>query len=150
MRYYLLGALFLLFAGCYGGSQLPNAVHVAGIVTLDGDPLEGATIAFAPVDATGRSATSMTDEGGRFNMGTLAFNDGVVRASYNVTIAKTEVDTSNLVTDPQAYYERTGRPAPAPKMTYIVPKKYNSIAKSDLSITVDEPRDDLRFELSSK
>ncbi|UUO08660.1 carboxypeptidase-like regulatory domain-containing protein [Blastopirellula sp. J2-11] len=149
MRYFQLGAFMLLFAGCYGGSQLPNSVHVAGIVTLDGAPLEGATIAFAPEDAVGRSATSMTDEAGRFSMGTLAINDGVVCANYNVTIAKTEVDPSNQVTDPQAYYERTGRPAPGPKMTYIVPKKYNSVATSDLNVMIDEPRDDLRFELSS-
>jgi hypothetical protein len=83
--------LFLLpvlaLSGC-GGKYKP--VPVEGIVTLDGQPVPGATVLFVPEDAGGRSASAMSDSEGNFQLTTYHEGDGALAGKYRVVVTKTE------------------------------------------------------------
>lgn len=54
------------FVGC-GGSNLPDTAEVTGVVTVDGEPVENASVMFAPVEA-GRPAVGSTDAQGHYTL----------------------------------------------------------------------------------
>jgi hypothetical protein len=83
-----LTMLVLAAVGCGGGKYKP--VPVSGVVTLDGQPVEGATVFFYAVgdDKEGRPASGSTDKNGAFHLSTLGTNDGALRAEYKVVIHK--------------------------------------------------------------
>jgi Domain of unknown function (DUF6795) len=84
----LVGLTVLLSAaaGC-DGRRTP--VPVSGTVTLDGQPVEGATVTFHLVsdDKDGRLATGQTDRTGTFRLRT-GDEDGVRPGDYKVVIVK--------------------------------------------------------------
>jgi len=90
---WMLG-LALLAAGC-GGDGRPSLVKVTGTVTLDGQPLEGAIVAFQPItDAKAkfqRPSAGTTDASGKFVLGTYAIDDGAPVGKFRVGIVKREV-----------------------------------------------------------
>ncbi len=55
----VIGAIIACACGCGGGSGLDMAT-VSGVVTLDGQPLEGAIVTFVPQDATTPNSGSMS------------------------------------------------------------------------------------------
>lgn len=133
-----LVALALGAAGC--SEQVPlqdGASPAVAVVTLDGQPVEGATVTLTPV-GEGRSATGRTDENGRVEMGTSTPGDGVFPGEYQVSVIKKEVDPATLVEDPQAYFEEHNRPPPSPKETYIVPQKYSQARTSGLTTVITQ------------
>lgn len=77
----------LLSVGC-GGSGSLGTVPVTGSVTLDGEPVEGASVVFSPVTAEGRAAAAKTGPDGKFKLTTQATDDGAVPGSYKVAITK--------------------------------------------------------------
>jgi hypothetical protein len=83
----VLAALLLLAAGC-GGKHTP--VKVNGVVTLDGKPVEGATVTFyiGGDGQEGRPATGRTDASGAFQLNTMGNEDGALPGEYKVVIAK--------------------------------------------------------------
>ena len=80
--------LVAAIAGCGDG---PRLVPVAGSVTLDGKPLEGATLSFMPESGTGVSTpgTDVTGPDGNFTM-TYNGRSGLAPGKYKVLISKTE------------------------------------------------------------
>jgi hypothetical protein len=84
----LLGLTVLLAAaaGC-DGRRAP--VPVSGTVTLDGNPVEGATVTFHLVgdDKDGRPAIGQTDKTGTFRL-TTGTEDGARPGEYKVVIVK--------------------------------------------------------------
>jgi hypothetical protein len=88
-----LTILTLAAVGC-GGRYTP--VPVGGTVTLDGKPVEGATVTFHLVgdDAEGRLATGRTDKSGSFRLKT-GNEDGARPGEYKVVIVK------NVLADPK-------------------------------------------------
>jgi hypothetical protein len=91
------GLLTLLCAtaGC-GGKHTP--VPVSGTVTLDGQPLEGATVYFYMVgdEREGRPAMGTTNKDGEFQLSTLGNNDGALPGRYKVVITKYVPTNPNL------------------------------------------------------
>src|SRR5438067_11098108 len=85
----------LAAAGC-GGKYTP--VAVSGVVTLDGKPVEGATVYFYAVgdERDGRPAHGTTDKEGAFRLSTLGDEDGALRRRYKVVIAKYVPTLPNL------------------------------------------------------
>ncbi|WP_169978776.1 carboxypeptidase-like regulatory domain-containing protein [Tautonia rosea] len=81
-------SIALILVGCGGG---PKLVPVAGIVTLDGQPLEGAEIAFVPVASEGEatSGSDRTGPNGNFQM-TFKGRRGLAPGKYRVLVSKTE------------------------------------------------------------
>ena len=90
----LVIVLLVGLAGCGGKGITP----VRGVVTLEGEPLAGATVLFMPEDEEeGRPATGFTSADGSFQLMTFKVNDGALPGTYRVLIQKTEASK-----DPQA------------------------------------------------
>jgi len=60
---------------------------VTGTVTLDGTPVEGATVTFIPVDGKARSASGSTSADGTFELTTFKDKDGALPGDYKVTVS---------------------------------------------------------------
>jgi mannose-6-phosphate isomerase-like protein (cupin superfamily) len=100
---------------------------VAGLVTLNGQPLAGAAVRL--VGEKGRTATGVTDENGRYKIKTDEENDGVAPGRYRVVIT-----------------------APTPKQTAqpkgTLPAKYASPDVSGLMVEVVEGSNVFDLELA--
>ena len=87
-------ACLVVVAGCSGGPAVdpnrPATVDAGGTVTYNGQPLEGATVAFLPKTPTDPGASGRTDAAGKFKLTAFAPGDGAVPGSYLVTISKVE------------------------------------------------------------
>jgi len=84
-RTVLAAAVLLAGAGC--GRQF---YPVEGVVTLDGKPVEGATISFIPDEGSqGPVANGLTRKDGSFRLETHRAGDGVLAGTYKVVISKT-------------------------------------------------------------
>lgn len=95
---YIAGAAALALTCCLGcGGDGPATHPVSGVVTLDGTPVEGATVTFHPAGSEGRSATGTTDASGKYELSTMARGDGAMLGSYRVTIAKYETPDGSVV-----------------------------------------------------
>ncbi|HEV3117674.1 MAG TPA: carboxypeptidase-like regulatory domain-containing protein [Gemmataceae bacterium] len=77
----LLAAAALASGGC------ARTVGIKGRVTLDGQPVEGASIQFVPLDG-GRVAFGTTDQDGYYTLSAFKPGDGAPKGEYKVTVAK--------------------------------------------------------------
>ena len=69
--------------GC--GGNAPPTGHVSGVIKLNGQPLEGATIEFTP--AAGRSSVAMTDSEGKYVLKYTNTVDGALIGEHTVRIS---------------------------------------------------------------
>jgi hypothetical protein len=77
--------LIVLFAlGCGDGKPVP----VQGVVTLDGEPLDGATVTFMSSGDSMRPATGYTDQAGVFHLTSFKKDDGAFPGEYRVLVTK--------------------------------------------------------------
>ncbi|OYV86570.1 MAG: hypothetical protein B7Z73_11525, partial [Planctomycetia bacterium 21-64-5] len=83
-----LGSLLAL--GC-SGQKGPATAKVSGLVTYKGQPVDGATVVFAP-PAGGRPGTATTDAQGRYELSTYGDRDGALPGDYKVTVQKTKTE----------------------------------------------------------
>jgi hypothetical protein len=96
----LLPVFLLTVAGC-GGQGKP--VKFQGVVTLDGKPLPGATVTFAPLEG-GRPAMGRTDTDGSFRLTTFRSDDGALPGEYKVLVAVGEEPDEQFVgKDPETF-----------------------------------------------
>src|SRR5258708_2370379 len=91
-RVYALVVLLVAGAAAGCGSKTSK---VEGVVTLDGTPVQGATVIFVP-ETGDRQASGQTDADGVFHLTTFNTGDGAVPGTYKVTVSK----TSAVVSDP--------------------------------------------------
>lgn len=161
-RIHSLAALVLatsLFccSGCGGGVDGPPMASASGVVTLDGNPVEGATVSFTP-KGKGTVSLAMTGADGRFKMMTAAGKDGAAVGEHGVTVTLTVMPdlqaqgSADDLATPQAFETSGGTKAPEEqKPLHLVPQKYNSSQTSGLSVTVpDGGASDIKLELTSK
>lgn len=148
--------VLVLCAGC-GGS---GTAQVTGKVTLDGSPLEGATVAFAPV-GEGQAASGKTDASGTYNLTTFVNNDGALPGSYKVTISKVEDAAggagSGSEDDIYAAMEKSGKNVMAEGsdrseevVKELVPAKYTVAETSGLTAEVTSDQRTFDFALESE
>lgn len=102
------------FAGSmYGsGMPLPELARVYGVVRLDGQPLEGATVRFEPTDRSLtigdrgkhkiRASTAKTDAEGYYDLYYIEDVRGAALTEHRVMIEKFDAD-GRLVTPPEYY-----------------------------------------------
>jgi hypothetical protein len=116
------------FAGCY--STESDVVAVSGRVTLDGQPLAGATVIMQPVEPaeTGRATGSVgrTDAEGRFSLTLIEPPlPGAMVGKHRVTIttAQTSADDAQLPSG-----ERVPRRWRDGSQTFVVPAEGTSTA----------------------
>lgn len=153
--------------GCSGSENIPT-YKVSGVVTLDGKPVEGATVTFLDVDNGPYNAVALTGSDGRYELTTFENGDGAVEGSYNVMVTKygKEEEVSPYETggeaaptieegDAEAYEDAYGsamenaeatgwRP---PKTWNDIPDKYAAAATSGLTYTVKPESDGQTFNL---
>lgn len=102
----LLVALLALASGCDSGASdrwtqdRPPVYPTSGQVLLDGQPIEGATVTFQPLDGAGKPGYATTDGDGRFEAQTFDPGDGLTAGRHRVAIQKTAmVDRSGNVVE---------------------------------------------------
>src|SRR5262245_4547829 len=90
--------LTILLAGAAGCGGKYTPVPVSGVVTLNGKPVEGATVYFYAVgDAKdGRVAQGTTNKEGEFRLSTLGKEDGALPRRYKVVVTKYVPTIQNL------------------------------------------------------
>ncbi len=76
----------LTLLGCSGREY--SLVNVSGTVTMDNQPLAGASVTFAPVgDGVGPASAARTDESGHYVLQTIDLDlPGAVPGSHRITI----------------------------------------------------------------
>ncbi len=122
----------------------PARVPVSGAVTLDGQPVQGAHVAFA-TDRGGKAyvATAVTDALGRFRLQTFRPQDGAVPGPHRVQIEKTSFSEPPHDLPIEASF--------TPVETSHLPKRYRDAKTSGLTAEVTEQGpNEFVFKLSSK
>lgn len=153
-----LAAVCLVVSGC--GPKTLGVEYVEGVVTLDGEPVSGATVMFTPVtQGEGAAATGITDEQGVYKLTAISVGDakgvpqaGTLAGEYYVGVTKTE--TQEPMNEEEAYekgiaYKPTP-PGTGPPPKYIVPQKYNNPKESGIKVTVESGNNDIPIKLSSE
>jgi len=118
-----------IFSGCGAGTT-----SVSGVVTLDGKPVEGASVSFTPVaekDGGVGGSYGKTDAEGRYTLRTVAGDrTGAAVGKHKVTITLSKSDPNN----------------PEGAAKELIPAKYNT--KSELTFDVPSGgTDSANFEL---
>ncbi len=127
----------LLATGCGGGPGDGLVLgRVEGVVTLDGEPLPNAHVAFAPKESDGATSTATTDETGHYELRYKRDMMGAVVGKHSVRIWTVDDEGDQID-------ELTGQPIPRPKE--IVPATYNE--QSDLERNVEDGEQTIDFEL---
>ena len=153
----LAGVALALTIGCTEpGVERPETFAVTGIVTLDGNPVEGATVTFVPA-AGDRSAAGMTDASGKYALTTFEGGDGAGPGEYGVKIEKYaggsageetgEGDEGMMSADYEAGLRSEGGEGGEPKS--LLPEKYSDPSSSGLKATVTEGENSFDFPLES-
>jgi len=125
-------------AGCSGGGA-EETYTVQGAVTVNGKPVEGATVLFdlAEPTASGKrfSARARTDALGRYRLKTFGEGhaDGAVAGRYRVAVFPK-----------QEFY---GDEAPDPNSPPEIPLRYNDSGTSDLEYEVKPGHNEIDIEL---
>lgn len=136
LRAYVLIGTVLGFCGCSPNTYGIKYQPVSGRVTLDGEPLAGATVVFAPSAEgmrSGRPSIGETDEEGEFFLTSISGVDGAVVGEHAVSISTAKVDQNT-----QEMISKESLPA-----------KFNE--KSELRFTVpDDGTSAANFDLQSK
>ena len=155
-----VGVTVLLLAASAGcGKGGPAVEMVEGVVTMDGQPVEGAAVFFSPVPgSSGLAAAGQTGPDGRFKLTSIKAKTGgggAVAGDYLVTVSKIQNDAPPLPTstDDPNYGKFPPAPGPndKPKIKYLVPQEYGEAKTSGLKATVAKGGSkDLKFELSAK
>jgi hypothetical protein len=149
----VLALPFLFASGCGKG----GLVKVQGTVTLDGKPLDGATVIFVPEGEGGVTANGLTGSDGVFRLTTRTSGDGALPGQYKVTITKAQaVEAADQATpsDPKSMidamkdYQAKHAKGPATKAGGTVPAQYADVKKTPLKCQVP-PDAPLVFELRS-
>jgi hypothetical protein len=145
-----IATLFLvsvtLASGCGPDtSHLPKTVTASGIVTLDGQPVDGAQVVLVGEGENARGAFGASDASGRFALRAFEEKDGAIPGSYKVQISKTVVKEISAA---EAANLDGGAPL---RYEYGVPPKYTGFKTSGLTAVIPESgTTDLKFEMSSK
>jgi hypothetical protein len=115
----------VLVVGC--GDGRPKRVPVAGLVTIDGQPLAKAMLTFYPPE--GRPSHATTDASGAFKLACFEESDGAQLGAHRVSVTAVE------------------QPDPS-TMKWLAPKKYCDPNRSGLKYTIDDATSDLKIELT--
>lgn len=149
MRGVVLSGLILAWGsgltGCGSGSgNLPRTVPAAGVVTLDGKPVEGAQVVLVPAGDATTGAYGVSDASGRFSLRAFDQKEGVIPGDYLVQVSKTiEVRLKG----PPGSLDG-GDPV---RFEHGVPARYTNVQTSGLKVTIpDTGKKDIQLELKSK
>jgi len=147
----ILAAFLLLgLTGCGGG-----LVSVEGVVTLDGQPLKGATVVFTPIDVKGQSASGLTKSDGTFVLKAANGKSGAAPGEYKVVVSYSEVmaapggkpDPTRMSDIMREAKKQAVKEAKSKKS--VVPAKYRNAQTTPFTETVP-PKGKIVLELKSE
>lgn len=130
----LAAGVVLVVAGC--GKSGPETAKIRGTVTLDGNPLADAGVAFST--ESGQMASAQTDASGNFTIEAPLGKNAV-------TVTKTAGGGADAG---DGLMPAEDAAAPPPKSQ--VPDKYSNPKTSGLSVDVAKGMDPVKLELSSR
>lgn len=131
--HFVLGMVLTSMVGCSGTSDDQPALGlVTGGVSLDGQPVSGAIVDFAP--ASGRPSTGITDDLGRFELDYSDTEKGAILGQHTVRIS-----THRYVAQEDGS---------TTEIQETIPAKFNT--ESTLSATVEAGENDLSFDLTKE
>jgi len=133
----VLSVLLLCFCGCPSPSG--NIGWVDGVVTLDGDPVAGATVRFFP--ESGRASSGKTDTNGYYELRYTRSEMGAIIGKHKVTISTEAAITGG--------YEQEDKKEARARIASI-PKKYRDREKTEVVKTVESGSNTINLELTSK
>lgn len=136
-------ALFGLI-GC--GDGKPRNFTVSGRVTLDGQPLADASVAFVP-DGNGQPAHGQSDKDGVYTLAT-GMQPGVGPGRYKIVVTKDELPPMDPSWTPQQKMEARLKASKSPGKS-LVPKAYTAAATTPLTCTVPVAEGKFDVELKS-
>ena len=118
----------LVLQGC-GPANPYGTVVVTGKVTVDGEPMEGISVAFAPSAADGMTAYGMTIANGTFTLttGGAPFGTGAKPGSYIVSFSKV---TSGPGMSMAEFEAGARQPAGPPQAIHLIPEKFSDPKKA--------------------
>ena len=138
----------LLGLGCsQPGPDRPATYPVTGTVTYNGQPVDGATVAFQSVEGS-HGSTGVTDTGGKYTLTTFKSGDGALPGEYSVKVFKHKLESGGAVAGgddgPPGVFD-AGQPVSEPQN--LLPAKYADATKSGLTATVGESGNKFDFSL---
>lgn len=131
MRFLTLGVMFLM-AGCGGGAPPPpKTVPVQGTITYKNAPVTKGSVALlstatAEKGQVSKPAIGQIGPDGKFTLSTITAGDGVIPGEYKVTVESMDGEVSM-----EEGYE-------GKKVTSLIPKKYNNINTTDITVTIPD------------
>ena len=136
--------------GC--GPKGPNVNHVEGIVTLDGEPVPGASVNFTPKTRSSDTedlnvplvASGRTDANGKYLLSAMRggkIDGGTTVGEYGVSLSKKTI--TNLPKDPKVPFRGP------PIYQYDVPKKFETPEDSGITVEVAKGKNVFNLALKS-
>jgi hypothetical protein len=129
-------ALALTPSGCGGSKPVPVEV----LVTLDGQPVSGATVLFVPVEGRrGHWATGLTYPDGTAQLSTFEEEDGALPGEYDVVVTRSEgrIDQpQGKRSSPERAHEHYERVLARGEKKPLLPAVYAEPATTPLHCTV--------------
>ncbi|MGL4943364.1 MAG: hypothetical protein ACRC46_09265 [Thermoguttaceae bacterium] len=142
----LLVAMAMVF-GC-SKPKLIGLVPAQGVITYQGEPLEGATICFTPKEfkSGARLGTGISDVQGRFTLRTIG-EVGILPDDYAVIVVKNEAQSQQHASNGKTATSPPQRPM-LTKVRSVIPKNYSDYKTSGLGFSIgDKGNRDLRIDL---
>ena len=122
---------------------MPDPYPTVIVITQDGKPLEGASIALIPMDSSNTwNAGGSTDASGKAVLQALSRYDGVVPGKYYVIVTKRESDKRDITppdpeTDPRGYAKFLEESATTQVPSYdLIDPKFSKISPNAETIDV--------------
>lgn len=142
--YAFLGVIgLLLVSGCGPESTI---VPVSGEVIYQGKPIPEAKVMFLSPDSP-RTASSLTDAQGRFNLTTFTKGDGAVIGEHKVAISSFSGEAVAKLSNAQQ--AAIGRGEKIAGLPTSLPARYSSFDKSGIAASVTaNGQNHFRFELT--
>lgn len=148
----LLSCFFCVLAfGCSKAPLLSGLSPLKGKITLDGAPLEGATVSFVPFESANRPATAKSDANGEFKVRTLEPDDGIAPGKYNISVSKRVTESGKEMTPEEAFEASQKGKQVIINRIETLPAKYTKAISSGFEVTVIEGKnEDIILDLTSK
>lgn len=148
----LLALATLTVVGC--GDSKPATYPVTGVVTYNGQPVEGATVGFTSTDAEIQPAIGVTDAQGKYTLTTFEKDDGALPGEFKVRVVKYDrvpappaIDSSGVDIEemPENYEPEAASEEPPPK--HLLPEKYAMPHSTPLKTTVQAGENSYNIDL---
>jgi hypothetical protein len=139
---FVVASLAFFLAGC-GGAADPGTMEVSGLITLDGKPVDKASVGFIGREGA-RLASAQTNAAGKFTIRAAMGKNVVTVAKASAAPARPASDEPQLMPTQNEYQKITQA------VQSDVPAKYGDPKTSGLAIDVVAGMKEVEFALSSK